>query len=327
MTSAPSCALLSAASLWLGSCAATAAATAGSTDAPPTPNVILLMTDDQGWGDLGLRGHPRLETPHLDEMARSGVRLDRFYAASPVCSPTRASVLTGRHPARMGIGGANSGHLPATEHTLAEELHAAGYRTGHFGKWHLGTLTTEVKDSNRGRPGATEHYSPPWEHGFDVCFSTEAKVPTFDPMVTPAREHGGVARGLVPGGPYGTAYWTGPGERVTEGLEGDDSALIMDRALTFIDAAVAEDRPFLAVVWLHAPTSPWWPTPPARGASRTARSRSSTSSPASKRWTTASAASAGGCASSASRTTPWSGSRATTAPRGARRAGSGSPAR
>ena len=256
MPSAPSCALLSAASLWLGSCAATAAATAGSTDAPPTPNVILLMTDDQGWGDLGLRGHPRLETPHLDEMARAGVRLDRFYSASPVCSPTRASVLTGRHPERMGIRGANSGHLPPEEHTLAEALRAAGYTTGHFGKWHLGTLTTEVKDSNRGRPGATEHYSPPWEHGFDRCFSTEAKVPTFDPMITPPREHGGVARSLVPGGPYGTAYWTGPGQRVTEGLEGDDSTLIMDRALQFMDGAAAEGRPFLAVVWFHAPHLP-----------------------------------------------------------------------
>ncbi|MGB0330733.1 MAG: sulfatase-like hydrolase/transferase [Planctomycetota bacterium] len=256
MPSAPSFALLFAAALWLGSCEATAPATAGSTDAPPTLNVILLMTDDQGWGDLGLRGHPRLETPNLDEMARGGVRLDRFYAASPVCSPTRASVLTGRHPERMGIGGANSGHLPAQEHTLAEELQAAGYTTGHFGKWHLGTLTTDVKDSNRGRPGASEHYSPPWEHGFDRCFSTEAKVPTFDPMITPPREHGGVARSLVPGGPYGTAYWTGPGERVAEGLEGDDSTLIMDRALRFMDGAAAEGRPFLAVVWFHAPHLP-----------------------------------------------------------------------
>jgi arylsulfatase A-like enzyme len=189
-------------------------------------------------------------------MAQAGVRLDRFYSASPVCSPTRASVLTGRHPERMGIRGANSGHLPPEEHTLAEALRAAGYTTGHFGKWHLGTLTTEVKDSNRGRPGATEHYSPPWEHGFDRCFSTEAKVPTFDPMITPPREHGGVARSLVPGGPYGTAYWTGPGERVTEGLEGDDSTLIMDRALQFMDGAAAEGRPFLAVVWFHAPHLP-----------------------------------------------------------------------
>ena len=247
---------LLAAVLWLGSCATPSPGTPSSAVAVTPPNVVLLMTDDQGWGDLGLRGHPRLETPNLDEMARRGVRLDRFYAASPVCSPTRASVLTGRHPERMGIRGANSGHLPAQEHTLAEELRAAGYTTGHFGKWHLGTMTTEVKDSNRGRPGATQHFSPPWEHGFDACFSTEAKVPTLDPMVTPPREHGGVARDLVPGGPYGTAYWTGPGERVTEGLEGDDSTLIMDRALGFMGAAAAEGRPFLAVVWLHAPHLP-----------------------------------------------------------------------
>lgn len=90
--------------------------------------------------------------------------------------------LTGRHSYRYGIFSANIGHMPKEELTLAEVLKDHGYTTGHFGKWHLGTLTTAGKDSNRGKTGDSTHYSPPWENGFNVCFSTEAKVPTWDPM-------------------------------------------------------------------------------------------------------------------------------------------------
>jgi len=210
------------------------------------PNIILVMADDQGWGDTSFNGHPHLKTPALDQMASEGLRFDRFYAAAAVCSPTRASVLTGRHPYRMRIDGANSGHLPTKEYTVAEMCHELGYTTGHFGKWHLGTLTREVIDSNRGgRPKQAQHYSPPWKHGFDRCFSTEAKVPTWDPMLSPEN-----------GKPYGTRYWNEKGEVVTDNLEGDDSRIIMDRALPFITAAVDDSRPFLAVIWLHAPHRP-----------------------------------------------------------------------
>ncbi|MFW6163921.1 MAG: sulfatase-like hydrolase/transferase, partial [Planctomycetota bacterium] len=126
-------------------------------DAAPAhkPNVILAMTDDQGWGDTGYNGHPVLKTPTLDAMARAGLRFDRWYAGAPVCSPTRGSCLTGRHPYRYGIFFANVGHMRKQEITLAEALKTQGYATGHFGKWHLGTLTTKTKDSNRGRPGKT----------------------------------------------------------------------------------------------------------------------------------------------------------------------------
>lgn len=214
--------------------------------AAPPEAIVLVMADDQGWGDVGLRD-PSLRTPHLDGLLRDGVELRRFYTAAPVCSPTRASVLTGRHPARMGIDGANVGHLHREELHLGEVLGAAGWRTGFFGKWHLGTLTREVKDSNRGgRPKQVDHHSPPWDHGFDACFATEAKVPTFDPMVDPKS-----------GGAYGTRYWMGPGEVVeAETLGGDDSALIMERALSFIERCTAEGRPSLTVVWLHAPHEP-----------------------------------------------------------------------
>lgn len=110
------------------------------------PSFVLLMADDQGWGDVGYNGHPRLRTPHLDAMARAGVRLDRFYAAAPVCSPTRGSVLTGRHPSRYGIDWAFDGQLPAAEVTLAEALRAAGFATASIGKWHLGGKGSLAED-------------------------------------------------------------------------------------------------------------------------------------------------------------------------------------
>ena len=214
---------------------------------PPAekPNVILAMTDDQGWGDTGYNGHPVLRTPNLDAMVQAGLRFDRFYSGAPVCSPTRGSCLTGRHPYRYGIFFANVGHMRPEEITLAEALKTQGYTTGHFGKWHLGTLTTEVRESNRGGPGNKAVYSPPWDNGFDVCFSTEAKVPTWDPMKVPGS-----------GQPYGTHYWTAPGKAETENLEGDDSRVLMDRAIPFIRSAVQAKKPFLAVVWFHTPHEP-----------------------------------------------------------------------
>lgn len=212
---------------------------------PQRPNVILIMADDLGWADLGCQGHPDLKTPHLDAMAADGIRFTRFHAAAPVCSPTRASCLTGRHPYRAGIPGANSGHLRADEFTLQGMLGKAGYRTGHFGKWHLGTLTKTVKESNRGGPRGVRHFAPPWQRDFDVCFSTEAKVPTFDPMKDPKS-----------GKPYGTHYWNERGEMVTDNLDGDDSRVIMDRVLPFVSASASKQQPFFAVVWFHAPHLP-----------------------------------------------------------------------
>ncbi len=237
----------------LTSCPALNASTHAEDDGRPAdrPNIILCMTDDQGWGDTGYNGHPILKTPTLDEMSRSGIRFTRFYAAAPVCSPTRGSCLTGRHPFRYGIFHANVGHLPRQEINLAELLKRSGYTTGHFGKWHLGTLTKTVKDSNRGGPRGAKHYAPPWERGFDVCFSTEAKVPTCDPMITPVDWKKGKA-----GEAFGTYYWIGPGRRVTDNLDGDDSRIIMDRAIPFIESAAKAGKPFFAVVWFHTPHLP-----------------------------------------------------------------------
>ena len=119
-------------------------------------NVVCIMTDDMGWMDLSCQGNPVLQTPQIDALARQGVRFDNAYAAAPVCSPTRAALITGLAPARLGITqhGADGKQFwppsrlvqpPATTHalshattTIAERLSAAGYATGFFGKWHLG---------------------------------------------------------------------------------------------------------------------------------------------------------------------------------------------
>jgi arylsulfatase A len=103
------------------------------------PNVILILTDDQGWWDTGASGNPHIDTPNMDRLAAEGVNYTRFYA-SPVCAPTRASLMTGRYYLRTGIYNTRFGGdtLAISERTLAEILRESGYRTGLFGKWHLG---------------------------------------------------------------------------------------------------------------------------------------------------------------------------------------------
>jgi len=203
------------------------------------------MCDDLGWGDVGYNGNEHIKTPHLDAMSKNSIQFDRFYAAAPVCSPTRGSAITGRHPYRYGIVFANKGHMKSQEITLAEALKTQGYTTGHFGKWHLGTMTKTIKDGKRGgQPKNAEHYSPPWENGFDECFSTEQSVPTWNPM-----EDQKVL----------TRYWTGPDQIVPlkdKSLKGDDSRVIMDQAIPFIRKAAENKTPFFTVIWFHTPHAP-----------------------------------------------------------------------
>ena len=107
------------------------------------------MADDQGYGDTGFTGHPTLKTPHMDSIAANGIVFDRFYASAPVCSPTRASVMTGRNPIRVNVP--NHGHyLRPHEITIAEALKSAGYVTGHFGKWHIGSVQADSPTSPGG---------------------------------------------------------------------------------------------------------------------------------------------------------------------------------
>ncbi|MEP4078326.1 sulfatase-like hydrolase/transferase [Haloferula sp.] len=209
------------------------------------PNVILIMSDDQGWGDVGFNGNERIKTPNLDQMAAGGVRFDRFYAASPLCSPTRGSCLTGRYPFRYGILAAHTGGMRAGEVTIAEVLKKKGYATGFFGKWHIGWV--KLEDG-----GSRGIYSPPWEHGFDEVFATTSAVPTWDPGVTPM---GWNSWGAKEGGPWkgGTPY-VHNGEEVSENMSGDDSRIIMDRVIPFVREN--KDKRFLATVWFHTPHEP-----------------------------------------------------------------------
>src|SRR5262245_25914271 len=104
------------------------------------PNVIVILSDDQGWGDFSINGNKNLKTPNLDALARRGAMFDRFYV-QPVCSPTRAEFLTGRYHPRTGVRGVSTGleRLNLGEITIAQVLRALGYRTGAFGKWHNGS--------------------------------------------------------------------------------------------------------------------------------------------------------------------------------------------
>ena len=121
------------------------------------PHIVIIMADDHGYGDTGYTGHPFVQTPNLDAMADRGVVFNRFYASAPVCSPTRASFMTGRHPFRTNVP--NHGHyMRPAEKTIAEALKSSGYVTGHFGKWHIGSVQPE-SPTNPGGAGFDEWLS------------------------------------------------------------------------------------------------------------------------------------------------------------------------
>lgn len=179
------------------------------------PNIVLVMSDDQGWGDVGYNGHPHLKTPNLDAACAAGLRFDNFYAAAPSCSPTRASVLTGRHPNRMGVF--SWGHsIRPQEITLAEALKAQGYVTGHFGKWHLGSIRADSPVN----PGA---------NGFDRWVSA-SNFYDLDPEMSDQ------------------------GRDVK--FKGEGSLVTADLAIDWITQQAGGDAPFFAVVWFGSPHLP-----------------------------------------------------------------------
>lgn len=217
------------------------------------------MTDDQGWGDTGYNGHPHLKTPHLDQMQNEGVTFTRFYSGAAMCSPTRGSCYTGRNPYRFGITFAMKGMLEPTEIPITSILKKQGYTTGHFGKWHLGTLSKKKGDQKRWGTFAKQperYYCPPWVRDVDVSFVTESKVPTWDPLIDPGPIKKQNSSDANPGKAYGNDYFTGPGTTVTENTKGDDSRVIMDRALPFIQNSTERKSPFFAAIWFHTPHSP-----------------------------------------------------------------------
>lgn len=145
-----------------------------ASSSPAAVNVVFLMADDLGWNDVGYHGS-EIRTPHIDSIAERGIRLDRYYA-TPLCSPTRAALLTGRNPLRYGIDRPieTMGGLPLTERLLPEALRDAGYQTVLAGKWHLGLEHVRYHPHNRGFGSAYGHLGPAvdywtriWDGGLD----------------------------------------------------------------------------------------------------------------------------------------------------------------
>ena len=187
------------------------------------PNFVLVMADDQGWGQTGYYDHPVLKTPNLDAMAAGGLRFDRFYAGAPVCSPTRASVLTGRTNDRAGT---NSHGFPLRrqEVTLAQLLDQAGYATGHFGKWHLNGLR------GPGVPILRSDSHHPGRFGFHRWLS----VTNFfdrDPILSREGEF--------------------------EEFAGDSSEIVVQQALKFLEQHAQAEQPSFTVIWFGTPHSPF----------------------------------------------------------------------
>ena len=181
------------------------------------PNIILLMGDDHGWDEVAYNGHPHLKTPVLDKMAAQGLRLDRFYSAHPSCSPTRGSVMTGRHPNRYGTFSPNCSIRPE-EISIAHILSKAGYACGHFGKWHLGPVKAESPTN----PGAM---------GFEQWLSHDNFF-----EINPTLSRNG-----------------GPPEK----FNGESSQIVIDETIRFIKKAEEKKNPFFAVVWFGSPHEPY----------------------------------------------------------------------
>jgi arylsulfatase A len=139
-------------------------------DAAP-PNIVVVFCDDLGYGDLGCFGHPTIQTPNLDRMAAEGIKLTQFYSAAPVCTPSRAALMTGRLPIRSGMCSDkrrvlfpdSGGGIPETEITLAEALRERGYATGCVGKWHLGHLPQFLPTAN----GFDSYFGIPYSNDMD----------------------------------------------------------------------------------------------------------------------------------------------------------------
>jgi len=181
------------------------------------PNIILLMGDDHGWDETGYNGHPHLKTPVLDEMAAQGLRLDRFYSAHSSCSPTRGSVMTGRHPNRYGTFTPNRSIRPE-EITIAQLLKQRGYVCGHFGKWHLGPVKSDSPTS-------------PGNLGFDQWLSHD----NFFELNPVLSKNGGTPKAI----------------------SGESSEIIVAAANRFIARAKRQGKPFFVVIWFGSPHEPY----------------------------------------------------------------------
>jgi arylsulfatase A len=193
----------------------------------PQPNILILLSDDQGYADLGCFGSPYLGTPNLDALAKQGVRFTDFYAAAPLCSPSRTGLMTGRIPSRCGMysyidDGDPTQHLPRQEVTIAQLLKAQGYDTCHLGKWHLSHLQNERSKSPAPLP-------QPSDFGFDYSFgTTNNALPTHLNPVNSVRNGKSV----------------GP-------LKGYSCQLVADEGIEWLNARKGADRPFFMYLCFH----------------------------------------------------------------------------
>jgi len=187
------------------------------------PHIVLVMADDQGWAQMGYMDHPHLKgrMPHLDAMAESGLRFNRFYAAAPVCSPTRASVMTGRTPARTGVPGLHK-RLCLQEKTISQALKDVGYTTAHFGKWHLNGV------KGPGMPILPDDPNHPGHYGFDFWLSM-TNFFEMDPILSRMGKF--------------------------EYTKGESSELMVQEALKFIEKNKA--KPTFSVIWYGSPHFPF----------------------------------------------------------------------
>lgn len=199
----------------------------GGTGAPSSrPNILLVLCDDLGYGDLACYGHPTIRSPNVDRLAAQGMRLTACYSSAPVCSPSRAGLMTGRTPHRLGIYNwiplESPMHLKRSEITIATLLKNAGYSTCHVGKWHLnGSLT----DTTQPQPS---------DHGFEYWFSTQNNaIPSHRNPISFVRN----------GKPLGK-------------LQGYASELVTDEAIRWLREIRAKDRPFFMFVCYHEPHEP-----------------------------------------------------------------------
>lgn len=194
-------------------------------EAATYPNVIVFLADDLGFKDVGCYGGP-VKTPHIDSLAASGARFTDFYSGCAVCSPSRATLLTGRHHIRTGVyswisDDRQNSHLLEREVTLAEILKAAGFQTAHIGKWHLGL------------PTAVRKKPTPSAHGFDHWFATANNAsPSHHNPVNFIRNDEPVGK-----------------------LEGYSCQLVADEALQWLDNT-DDDKPFFMNIWFHEPHAP-----------------------------------------------------------------------
>ena len=199
----------------------------------PQPSFVLILTDDQAYGDLGCMGATDLKTPHLDALAARGALLTSWYSNSPVCSPSRASLMTGRYPGNAGVRSILTGHrtasgLHTTVPTIALALRELGYRTALFGKWHLG-----VAEGSR-----------PHDHGFDEWFGFMAGCVDYYSHIHHWTEG---LEGIHDLWEDGREVWRN-GQYFTE--------MVTERAVGYIDRAATGDEPFFLYLPYSAPHYP-----------------------------------------------------------------------